>query len=681
MMKKPALFLVLVMFFFAAKAQKPPAKFGKPQKFDFANNVCPVDSGADAYYLFDYGNVRFVYDSHNGWKWNLERHLKIKIVNANGKDYANIIIPYYEGRYNKENVYSPKGYTYNMENGKILKTKLKKEHIFKEDLTERRKRLKISMPNVKAGSIIEVTYTLVSDYWAYLRDWEFQKDIPVLYSELNIGFPEYYKYNINMKGYEVLAANNSSTETGSATILYKTGQQGNGPSLQSQSVMYTVYKRHMVAENMPAFKEEPYVTTMENYRSAIEFELASIHYSGSKFQEFTTSWDYVARFFLQHDYFGLKLDRAGFARSDVKDIVAKNPGQMNRMNAIYDMIRNRIKWDGSYGMYSQRGLRDVYNTKTGGAMDINFILINMLRAADIQAYPVVLSTRKNGMIFPTFPTVDKFNYVVALAVVDGKQIFLDATDPYCPAGVLPPRCLNGKGRIIDDKVNIWVDLNPGTTASETTYYNIDMNEDGTFTGKISTMMKGYSAINFRKKRDEAKSLDKMIEDIKADHPGLEVTSYDIKGMDDNFANITSVLEVNINDKSDYLGDIISFNPMLYERMGENPLKLEDRKFPVDFNYPFSKKDIVHINLPKGYSVEALPEKLAITTPGKDAAFTYVVNSQANTIDLIVSFEVGKTVFLPSEYPIIKELFAQMVAKEAELVTIKKNNTQAEVIEQ
>ena len=181
----------------------------------------------------------------------------------------------------------------------------------------------------------------------------------------------------------------------------------------------------MVAKNLPAFKEEPYVTTMQNYRSSIEFELASIQFTGSQFQGYTSSWDAVVRYLLKHDDFGYKLDRAGFARSDIKDLAEKYPDPVERMNAIYDMVKNRIKWDGAYGMHSKLGLRDVYNDKNGGAMDIKFILINLLRAADIKAYPVALSTRKNGMNLPTFPTVDKFNYVVALAVINGKQIFLE----------------------------------------------------------------------------------------------------------------------------------------------------------------------------------------------------------------------------------------------------------------
>ena len=55
---------------------------------------------------FDYANVHFVYDTHKGWTWQMDRHTKIKIVNDDGKNYANILIPYYESKNNEEDVYT-----------------------------------------------------------------------------------------------------------------------------------------------------------------------------------------------------------------------------------------------------------------------------------------------------------------------------------------------------------------------------------------------------------------------------------------------------------------------------------------------------------------------------------------------------------------------------------------------
>jgi hypothetical protein len=45
-----------------------------------------------------------------------------------------------------------KGLTYNIENGKVIETKLEKDNIFTEQLTKQISVKKVSMPAVKEGS-------------------------------------------------------------------------------------------------------------------------------------------------------------------------------------------------------------------------------------------------------------------------------------------------------------------------------------------------------------------------------------------------------------------------------------------------------------------------------------------------------------------------------------------------
>ena len=75
--------------------------------------------------------------------------------------------------------------------------------------------------------------------------------------------------------------------------------------------------------------------------------------------------------------------------------------------------------------------------KIGNAADINLLLVAMLNKAGIEANPVILSTRENGFIAMAHPSLSDCNYVVARAVVDGKQILLDATEPNLQAVAHP----------------------------------------------------------------------------------------------------------------------------------------------------------------------------------------------------------------------------------------------------
>lgn len=639
-------------------AQKPPAKIGSPLDSDFQDVTCPIDSMAAAYYIFDFGTTSFDYNTTLGWNLNMKRHFKIKIVTKEGYSQADIPIILYKGFGSSETVSGIKAYTYNVENGKIVKTELEKSNINKEELSENSELVKISMPSIKEGSVIEVSYAIKSNLWPYLRDWNFQHEIPVLYSEFLIGIPTYFSYSINLKGYEMLEKN----------VTYNSFGNLNLPSFRET---YSIGNRHMIARNQPALKKEEYVTTMENYRSVLEFELASIQYPRSIPSRYSTDWNAVIDYMLHLDNYGSKLSKMIFIRKDIEDIIEENPDPENRMNAIYKFVQDKIKCNGNYGMYNSSSLLDVYKKGVGSVTDINFILINLLKVADINAYPVALSTRENGMIFPTFPTLDKFNYTVALAIIGEKQIFMDASNPFCPPGILPTHCLNGQGRIIDALKNEWVNLPVNMPYTETSEYELNVDEHGNLNGTISYIMDGYAAIKYRTSEEDFVNEEKIVEKMTTDRPGLTIKSFEFEGLKEKQGVVKTKFDVSLTSSCDVMGDIISFSPLFYEAVKENPFKLEDRKFPVDFTYPQNYVRSFKITIPEGYEIESLPVNTNIVTPDRSGKFIYTANIFGNTIYVTVITEIKKILYLPDEYKVIKEFFNLMVAKQSEQIILKK----------
>ena len=54
---------------------------------------------------------------------------------------------------------------------------------------------------MKEGSIIDLKYVFTSDFLYSLPTWYFQRQIPTDYSFFEAIIPEYYYYNLDMKGY------------------------------------------------------------------------------------------------------------------------------------------------------------------------------------------------------------------------------------------------------------------------------------------------------------------------------------------------------------------------------------------------------------------------------------------------------------------------------------------------
>lgn len=118
---------------------------------------------------------------------------------------------------------------------------------------------------------------------------------------------------------------------------------------------------------------------------------------------------------------------------------------------IYEFIKGWYRWNEMYGWHSALEIKKAFESKTENVSDINLSLIAALKYADIPVALMLLSTRRNGMPTELYPVLSEFNYVIAKVSIPDKICLLDATDPYLSFGLIPIRCLNGKGRVFGEK--------------------------------------------------------------------------------------------------------------------------------------------------------------------------------------------------------------------------------------
>ncbi len=114
------------------------------------------DTSAEAVVLCDYGQTEFVYNNERGFQTKSERTTRVRILKKSGYDWATVEVPLYRNNANDEEKLSNlKGYTYNLQNGQVVKERLGKEAIFLEKKDENHLIQKFTLPNVKEGSVIE----------------------------------------------------------------------------------------------------------------------------------------------------------------------------------------------------------------------------------------------------------------------------------------------------------------------------------------------------------------------------------------------------------------------------------------------------------------------------------------------------------------------------------------------
>ncbi|MDQ8003165.1 MAG: DUF3857 domain-containing protein [Pedobacter sp.] len=651
----------IVCLSLSAYAQKKEFKFGKIALEEFNAKPFGQDSAAAAVKLFDVGECFFQYNDRTGFEYIFERHVRYKIINKNAYDLADFQIPLYKSSTGnvREDLIRMEAATYNLEAEKIVTTKLGKESKFTEEFNKNYQIKKYTLGNVKEGAIIEYKYAIRSPFTFQLKGWSFQGNVPTLYSEYNVKIPEYLIYKPSFNGYYKI--NQTKRETINAH--YVAGLTSNA--------IYTQY----VLENVPAMKSEPFITTMDDYITSIDFELMATNYPGDIYRNFTGTWPKIIGGLVEDENFGLFVKKNSVAKTLLPTIIKGETDTLKIANLIYNYVKSNVKWNENYSLYSsETNPKTILDKKTGSTADINLLMLMLLKEAKIDANPVLISTRSNGM-HPGNPVISKFNSVILNANIGNKDIILDATDNDHFIGMTAYESLSHQGFYVDlkNKVGVWTTIEP-THRNEKIYnYNLTLDTENKLKGSMVQYYKGYGALSLRNRYRSNASETEFVKSLKKDKQGLEIDKYKINNLNDFDNLLSEELTVTIEDNVEEAGNLVYLNPLLYERTKENHFKHETRTFPVDFGYAMRETIRSTINFPAEYEIEKLPKGSAFKLPDNKGTFSIQFLTQDKVVLVTSIIEINKSVFSPEEYFDIKELFKIIVEKQAEQIVFKKKS--------
>jgi len=603
-------------------AQKAPMKYGKVDQSDLEMKVYPNDSSASAVLLCNYG----YFDSN---QIQFVHQMRIKILKEEGKDQGNFAVPASEKT-------SVKGQTINLENGVPVVTKLNKEGIFIERITKNSYRARVAMPNVKVGSVLDIEF-----YYNGLPSyWSFQKEIPVRWSELILEESTYFSFRKNSVGYIPLAIATND---------------------------------RWVSKDVPAFKSEPYINNYENYLSRFNIEVSSIHIPGQYYKDYATDWEAVAKTLRLDDDFGGQLSNFSFYLNGLeKEIKNSAVTPEERMAKAYDAIK-KIKWNKDESIYaSKMGLGNAFSKKIGNEADINLNLVLLLRKMDIDANPMVLSTRKNGLLPPYSVSLDRLNYVVAHVVIGDKTYLLDATEDNLPLGLLPERSINGRGLVVKKDNTEWVDLIPQKKNKSVSMLDLKLTPEGTMKGKWERSTIDYAALDQRNHYKSFNSEDEYLKSMESKHLGLSIDAYKMTGIDSLNQPLKEEFTISLKNKATKANNQLFINPLLFEKYTENPFKADQRVYPVDFTTALDRTQIFTLELPEGYSIDQLPKNIKMALPENTANFQMVSSTSGNKVQVLFKLNINKPIFYQPEYQNLKLFFDELVKKQSEMLIIKKN---------
>ncbi|RQO70119.1 transglutaminase [Pedobacter sp. KBW06] len=661
--------LLLSGIFFLASlcsyAQNKPViqknfKYGKIDPAEFGTKVTGIDSAAAAVALFDVGKGWFeLSPKTNGFVYVFERHTRYKIINKNGYDLANLEIQFYRKNGYETSLDYMEAATYNMENGKMVVSKINKEAKFSEKQDKNFTMKKFTLPNVKEGAIIEYKYRIKSDFTFTLSPWYFQKEIPVLYSCLQIRIPEYYTYKTTGGGFVHL---NPSYEAQNQTFTL-------GGDQLSATVNQTTY----IAENVPALKTERFITTLKDYVSKVEFELSATRFPGAMYEEHTSTWPKIVKVLKGDENFGKFTDKRSYNKTLVQQLIKGETNPDSIVKILFKHVKSNIKWDDECSKYANvSNPKAVFEKKSGNSADINLSLYCLLNEANIKVFPVLLSTRSNGM-HPGFPMLTQFDNVIVAVQTGDKYQLLDATDKNHTPGLISYDNLNHEGLKVDlaSETGEWISLEEDKLSRKNITYSLVLDAENKLSGKLFLSFTNYEGLGRRDNYQAAANQEEYLKKYKEDKPGLSVKNYQVTNLDLVEEPLAESMDVLIEDNVEEAGNLVYLSPLLFDRTKENPFKLEERKFPVDFGYPTEENYRISIEFPTGYQLDKMPKNERIVLPDETASFTFITATEENKLLLSSKITLKKAFYTPEEYQDLKELFKNIVRKQAEQIVFKK----------
>lgn len=648
-MKNQTLFFVFLFVFNAISAQDCEYEFGKVGLNDFEYTECPFDKGAEAVVVYDKGVSSFL-DRDGNFSVLFKRYVRIKILSDAGAGWANVEIPYYQSNNIYESVYELEAVSYNFENGVVKRTELEKTSCHSEKKNENWMIKKFAIPNVKAGTVIEYRYSIESQYVFNLRDWEFQWRIPVLYSEYVVNMIPFYQYSFLLQG---------------ATKFDKQTSVVSNDDRQYGSTKYQDYVHTYAMRNIPAFKDEEFITSSNDYIIKLDFQLSRIIFPSGYKKDIITTWPLLIKDMLQEESFGKYILKAEKLSTKIFDLTKfANLNQQQKFDSVINYVKKTYIWNKKERLYASKSLKQFQEDKFGNSADINLFTIGLLRGVGLAAQPVIISTRENGKIKHDYPFLDFFDNVLIKADIDSSIVLSDATDILIANNRIPVNCINDIGLIVQKDIVEWVSLQASTMSRTRTNLVLNLSKTQCLSS-VSISASEYDGLYFRKRFGVDRKA--ILKHLSENDYNVQDSTLVIKNME-NFSNPYSFRFV-AETRPEVIGNKIYISPFLKEVIQTNPLKQQTRTYPIDINYAQQRIYVSTITIPEGYKIDFLPAKKTIKNAYYEMNYDLMELNGVVNISFVYSFKIP--VYEAGDYLMIKSFYNDIINKSNEKIVLVK----------
>jgi hypothetical protein len=623
------------------------AVFGKIEKADLEMKQCSFDEKAEAVILFDDGQLDFI----AGGGYELKKIRRIKILTEKGLEWANVHLPYLSDR-NEEEITGLEAQTYNLDNtGNITISKVEKKLIYEKKINKKYSEKIFTFPEVKVGSIIEYKYKHKN---IGLIDWYFQRSIPVSQSRFAIDVPVELVLDVR--------------PFCSREYLSKVDDRSDR-TIRTYSM-----------SNIPGLRDEPYIINEDFYRDRLETKIVAYNINGRR-ENRVLNWLQVIRFLMEDEDFGIQLKKNIPRTADLDEKLKAVKDPYEKMKTIYKYVQDNMQWNEYVGIWAFDGVRAAWKDKKGTVGEINLILTNLLKDADLNAHPVLVSTHSNGVVNASDagtygnPGFTQFDRVMALVEIGDKTYVLDATEKDVPVHLFPPRILMTEGLVIEKIETFdwgWHTLwNDKMIAKNTVSIMAVIDSTGNMmTGEATITSEDYARLD--RLPIVKKGKDKYIEKyITGANEGMIVNGVEFENQQSD--SLPLVQKIKFEQPLNSSGDYKYFSCNMLSGLEKNPFIADNRFSDVFFGNNQKVTLFGTFLLPVGYEVEAPPKNVKMILSDTSITVSRRVSVSGDQLLTRIELDFKKPFYPASQYGDLHEFYKELQNLLNEQFVIRKKN--------
>ncbi len=204
------------------------------------------------------------------------------------------------------------------------------------------------------------------------------------------------------------------------------------------------------------------------------------------------TWEQVGAWYASLEKDSLAVTPAIQARADA--LTKGLASNQDKLHAIFNDVALHIHYVGlefGIGRYQPHPADDVLSNEYGDCKDKHTLLAALLKAAGIEAWPVLISSKR--YIDPATPSPAQFDHVITVVPMGGKLIWMDSTEEVAPIGVLAAVLRDKQALEIPSGKPAALVQTPADLPSPRTL-RVDvrgsLSDQGLFTAKITESMDG-----------------------------------------------------------------------------------------------------------------------------------------------------------------------------------------------